>query len=734
MLTTVHIRAAALLILVATGKAGAQSPPSPTPTLPRDTVFRDTVARDSTARETAAKPTVDTSIAPRLKPVMVKGRSSTSSGYMRLESSSATKTPSFLRDVPQAITVINRALIRDQSMQNMADVVRYVPGITIGQGEGNRDQATIRGNATTADFFVDGVRDDSQYFRDLYNVDRVEALKGPNAMMFGRGGGGGVINRVMKEAGWIPSRELTLQGGSYDNKRATIDVGHGIDTTVALRFNGLYENSGLFRDNVRLERQGLNPTLTLASKSRETRVSFGYENFADHRTADRGVPSFTGAPLQTDLSTFFGDPALSFSDVRVNSAEATVSHETSTGLSLRNQSRFTSYDKVYQNVFPGAVSTDGQNVALSAYNNAHQRRNLFNQTDLTYTARTGALSHTLLVGAELGRQVTDNFRQTGYFNDSSTTISTSITRPTVTTPVTFRQSATDADNHVRNTTSSIYLQDQMALSELAQLIAGIRYERFGLVYHNNRSDSTLSRTDAMISPRIGLVLKPTTPVSLYVNYSLSFLPSAGDQFSSLTDVTKALAPERFRNVEIGAKWDVADRIALTAAAYRLDRSNTKAPAPNNPGLTVLTGTQRSNGYELGVTGNVTSAWDIAGGFARQNAFITSTTSAAKTGATVPLVPATTLSLWNKYQLPSGLGVGLGLVHQARMYAAVDNRVTLPAFTRFDGAMYLDLLENVRAQLNVENVLNERYHPLANGNNNITPGSPRALRISLTAGF
>ncbi len=730
-IAAVHIRAAVLLISLATG-ASAQSPT--TPEVPRDTIVRDTVVRDTVSHETSTQPSVDTSFAPRLTPVTVTGRNSSKRGYMRLESFSATKTPTLLRDVPQAITVINHSLIRDQSMQNMADVVRYVPGITMGQGEGNRDQPTIRGNSTTADFFVDGVRDDSQYFRDLYNVDRVEALKGSNAMVFGRGGGGGVINRVMKEAGWIPSRELTLQGGSYDNKRAMIDIGQGIDTVFAARFNGMYENSGLFRDNVRLERQGLNPTLTVASKSRETRASFGYENFADHRTADRGVPSFAGAPLRTDLSTFFGDPGLSFSDVRVNAAEATVSHETSVGLSLRNQSRFTSYDKVYQNVFPGAVTPDGQSVALSAYNNAHQRRNLFNQTDLTYTGRTGALNHTLLLGAELGRQVTDNFRQTGYFNDTAATLSAPVGQPTVSTPVTFRQSATDADNHVRNTTSSIYLQDQVALSEQAQLIAGVRLERFGLVYHNNRSDSTLSRTDAMISPRVGLVLKPVSPLSLYANYSVSYLPSAGDQFSSLTNVTQAFDPERFQNFEVGAKWDVADRIALTTAAYRLDRSNTKAPAPNNPGLTVLTGTQRSNGYELGITGNVTSAWDIAGGFARQNSFITSTTTAAKAGATVPLVPATTLSLWNKYQLAPAIGAGLGLVHQARMYAAIDNTVTLPAFTRVDGAIYFDVFDNVRAQVNLENVLNARYYPLANGNNNITPGSPRALRISLTTGF
>ena len=632
------------------------------------------------------------------------------------------------------MTVINRALIRDQGMQGMSDVVRYVPGITMGQGEGNRDQPTIRGNATTADFFVNGLRDDAQYFRDLYNVERVEALKGSNAMVFGRGGGGGVINRVMKEADWIPAQELTLQGGSYNDRRATLDVGGGLNDRVAARFNGVYENSGLFRDNVWLKRQGINPTLAITSASRKTRLSLGYENFNDHRTADRGIPSFANGPLQTNISTFFGNPFLSYSAVRVNGASAVAAHTTSNGFNLSNQTRFTSYDKIYQNVFPLAVSANGMNVSLSAYNNAHERRNLFNQTDLTYAARTGPVGHMLLLGAEIGRQVTDNFRNTGFFNDSAATFVAPVTKPTIATPVSFRQSATDADNHVTNTARSIYAQDQVTLTDHLQMIGGVRYESFGIRYHNNRSDSSLSRSDAMISPRVGLLLKPVPTASVYANYSVSFLPSAGDQFSSLTDITKALKPEKFENVEAGAKWDVADRISLTAALYRLDRSNTRAPDPNNPGITVQTGSQRSTGYELGITGRITPAWEIAGGYARQRAVIASTTSAAKSGMTVPLVPAATLSLWNKYHVAPRLSLALGLTHQTDMYAAISNTVKLPAFTRVDGGIYLSLTESVGVQLNLENIFNEKYYPLANGNNNIPPGSPRSVRVLLTTGL
>jgi catecholate siderophore receptor len=266
------------------------------------------------------------------------------------------------------------------------------------------------------------------------------------------------------------------------------------------------------------------------------------------------------------------------------------------------------------------------------------------------------------------------------------------------------------------------------------LIAGVRYESFRLSFLNNRARASLSRDDRMVSPRFGLILKPVEEASVYASYSVSYLPSSGDQFSSLTDITAALDPEKFTNVEAGAKWDVADRVALTASVYQLYRTNTRSTSPIDPTLTVLTGRQRSRGYEFAVTGQPTASWTMAGGFTRQNATITSNTAAATAGATVPLVPATTLSWWNKYQLSSGFAVALGAIHQADMYAAITNTVRLPAFTRFDGAAYFAITGAVDAQVNVENILNEKYYPLANGNNNITPGSPRSVRATLTTHF
>ncbi len=205
--------------------------------------------------------------------------------------SSATKTLTPLRDVPQSITVVTQEQARDQLMTSIGDVVRYVPGITAHQGENNRDQIIIRGNSSSADFFVNGVRDDVQYYRDLYNLDRLEALKGPNAMIFGRGGGGGVINRVTKEAAFMPLREITLQGGSYNNKRISTDINAPLSSRAAFRINGMFENSGSFRKYVGVERYGISPALTIVP-GKATRITLNYENFRDTRTADRGIPSY----------------------------------------------------------------------------------------------------------------------------------------------------------------------------------------------------------------------------------------------------------------------------------------------------------------------------------------------------------------------------------------------------------------------------------------------------------
>jgi len=654
------------------------------------------------------------------------------SDYLATTVSSATKTLATLRDIPQSITVMTHEQIKDQLLTSIGDVVRYVPGVTAHQGENNRDQIVIRGVNSSADFFLNGVRDDVQYYRDLYNVDRIEILRGPNAMIFGRGGGGGIVNRVTKEAGFAPFHEITLQGGSYSNKRVAFDLDQPVMNRAAFRLNGVYENSDSFRDFFNLERYGVNPTFTFAP-DKQTRISLGYEYFHDYRTADRGIPSFNGFPADLDISTYFGNPNNSWARASVNLGWIALEHQAG-ALNIRNRTMFGDYDRGYQNYVPGAVTADKSQVALSAYNNATERLNVFNQTDLTYSASTGRIHHTLMFGAEVGRQLTDNFRNTGFFNDTSTSILVPYSNPTISTPVIFRQSATDANNHLTTNIAAGYVQDQIDVSRFVQVVAGVRYDHFDLQFHNNRNGQDLGRIDNLVSPRVGLVYKPLVRISIYGNYSVSYLPSSGDQFSSLTVITQQVKPEKFNNYEVGAKWDITRSLALTTAVYRLDRVNTRATDPNDPTRILQTGSQRTNGYEVGLNGSLTRSWRISGGYAYQDAFITSATTAAKPGAQVALVPHHNFSLWNNYQIISRLAAGFGVVHRSDMFAAIDDAVTLPGYTRADAALYVLLSEKIRLQANVENLFNTRYYINADGNNNISPGSPRTLRLGLTARF
>ena len=691
-------------------------------------------AQEANTGATGATTSAASTTEATMPPVKVAADADDSIGYVPTRTRTATRTDTPLIDVPQSITVVNQDVITDLSMQNMADVVRYVPGVGMAQGEGNRDTPILRGNASTADFFVDGVRDDVEYFRDLYNVERVEALKGPNAMIFGRAGAGGVLNRVTRQAGWDDVREFSLQAGSWDNLRATADVGGALSETVAVRVTGLYEDSESYRDGFELESYGINPTLALRlGGSSELRI--GYEYYTYDRVADRGVPSFQGRPVDTDESTFFGDPNSSPTDVTVNLLSAVFDHEFGNGVSLRNRTLFGDYDKFYQNVFPGAVSEDGATVSISAYNNAQDRENIFNQTDVVFTLATGAVEHQLLTGLEFGRQETDNFRNTGYFNDVDTTVIASVAAPTISVPVTFRQSETDNDNHSVAKIAAIYAQDQVKFSEHFQAVLGVRYDNFQVDFRNNRTGVELSSDDDLVSPRVGLIYKPAEPVSLYASYTMTYLPRSGQQLSSLTPSNAALDPEEYENYELGAKWDARPDLSLTAAVYQLDRTNVAFPDPLDPTLSLLADGARTRGIELGLTGQLTEAWSVFGGYAYQDGELTATASpTALDGATIAQLPEHKISLWNRYQFNPAWGVGLGLMYQSEMFTSTDNTVTLPSFTRVDAAVFYSLNDRIQAQLNVENLLDEDYFAYAHNNNNITPGSPLAVRAGVTVAF
>ena len=465
----------------------------------------------------------------------------------------------------------------------MQEALRFVPGAVGAQGEGNRDQVVLRGNNSTADFFIDGVRDDVQYYRDFYNLDRLEILRGSNAMIFGRGGGGGVINRVTKTpdlaAQLIAADAAVDTWGSW---RVAADLNQPLATGIAARLNGFYEEASNHRDFYGLTRWAVNPTLGLDLGGRGNLV-LGYEHAADDRTADRGIPSQAGRPAPVSRNLFVGDPALNRSRVDVDALSLAADYRLADSLTLRHRTRWADYDKVYSNVYAATpLAADGR-IGMDAYADPTRRHNLFSQTDVNWKTATAGTQHNILAGFELGRQVTRNQRINGFFDG----IIPGATRAFVTLAdsarpplATFRAGPGNRSIRAQAEVAALFVQDQVKIGDHVELLGGLRYDRFELAVDNLFSGARFARVDHLWSPRLGLVVKPVANASLYASFSRSYLPQSGDQFTALDATT---APKDMNELEIyttrpdtlfGAKFmAVAPDHPLAAAA-----------AANNPAL------------------------------------------------------------------------------------------------------------------------------------------------------
>jgi len=656
--------------------------------------------------------------------------------YLKKTTSTATKTDTRIRDIPQSISVITEEQIKDQSLLGLKDAIQYSPGVMAGQGEGNRDSIWFRGNQSTSDLFVDGVRDDVQYYRDLYNIDRVEVLMGPNGMIFGRGGVGGVINRVVKEATWENKNEIKIQGGAYDHKRSSIDLNNRIDETLAVRVNAMIEDSGSFRQGVESERKAINPTFTF-KPSDKTKVVVGMEYFNDKRTSDRGIPSVDNGlksyPYSTSRSTFFGNASQSPNEAIVKNGYAIIDHTFDNGVSVKNHTRFSDYDKYYQNVYANSQVSNGL-VTIDGYYDNTQRQNFFNQTDLTYNFKTGSVSHKLLTGLEIGLQENQNYRIVNSGSDPT---------PLASNPYALlnwqstksRNTATDIYNQ------AIYFQDQIYLNEQFQIIAGLRYDKFKTKFNDSVAPANSATiNDQFISPRVGLVYKPIEPVSLYTNYSLSYLPRTGEQLTSLTSSIKSFDPEKFTNIEAGIKYDLLQSFSISSAIYRLERSKMAITDPSNSSNTIIVDGQVTKGFELGVAGKLFDSYSMYGGYTYQDAEITKNQGGSTpiaSGTSLGHVPKHTFSLWNKYEINETWSAALGIVSRSDMYAATPTTTTavnLPGYTRVDAAIYANINKQTKLQLNIENLLDKTYYQSAHNNYNIMYGHPLTARATVTYTF
>lgn len=645
-------------------------------------------------------------------------------GYVAIDSVAATKTVTPLLDIPQTINVVTREQIEDQAQRSISDILRYVPGTAVQQGEGNRDQITIRGQETTSDFFLDGVRDDVQYFRNLYNIERVEILKGSNALIFGRGGGGGIVNRVQKTP---QSGALTAAAAGSVNSFGAWEVSGDANLPIgdagAFRINGFYEELNNHRDSFDGRRFAVNPHIAF-DLGAEWRLGLSYEYVDDDRVVDRGIPS-DGAnnPARGLRDRFFGIEGINETTLQAHIVKARIDGKLSDNFSVTSTILYGDYDKFYGNIFPNGPVTAAGTVALDGYLDPTRRENIIAQANGIWDVKTGILGHKILFGLEYGNQDSANQRRNAVFSNRILNIANPVL-PQVTFPVFNRNTISTVEFF------SAYAQDQIAIGDHFDILAGVRYDNFSIdgvdIAGGNRG---FAREDEKFSPRLGLIYKPRPNVSLYTSYSRSFQPRSGDQFLSLTITQENLAPERFTNYEVGAKWDAKPGLALTFALFRLDRTNATTVDPANPLLTTNIGGTRTQGAEFSLNGQITPHWQIAGGYSYIDATIR-----GNDAIRLDQTPRHQFALWNRYNFTAGWGVGLGVIHQSSQFAAISNTVRLPGFTRVDAGAFWEANDRFGLQLNIENLLDQDYFSDAHNNNNISTGAPINARLSARLKF
>ena len=651
----------------------------------------------------------------------------------------ALKTPTAIIDVPQSLSIVTDEEIRKQGIRELGDIVRYTPGVNTSQGEGHRDSVVFRGVRSTADFYQDGARDDVQYYRSLYNVDQVEVLRGPNALLFGRGGTGGIINRVSKKA------QIGETFGSFDigaDDFGAFDFAADYNTTgdsTALRINIHSDQLENHRDSYDGDRTGFNPTLRI-QMSDATTLDLSYEYVDHERFIDRGIPTLNGKPYEPLKDVVFGTSAVNYQTAEADIFRATMTtdySETSKGIFSVTSSEF---EKLYQNLYAqryGAADNTANTVRVDGYKDPTERENLIVSANLVNELQIGNTTHTILFGAELIDTDNKNERYDSYFSTTGTdrevfnipssmsgTLDISTNSAGVATVLDFtsdlnRRTASEIE------VTSVYFQDQIELSDNLLVLLGGRLDQFDITVDDVKAGTSQSREDDEFSPRAGVIFKPQENVSLYYSYSESFLPRSGEQYKKLTASAAALDPDVYESSEIGVNWDITSDLSLRASYF--DSEQTIATRDESGEGAEIVGLQ-VDAIELEIKGQVSDQLYISFGYSDMDGETSS-------GGEPREIPENTMSLWTTYQVNDKFGYGLGVTRQGESNISNNKPgLILPDYTRVDFAAFYDVSEDLTIRLNVENITDEVYFPHSHSTHQASVGEEVNARLSITRRF
>ena len=671
--------------------------------------------------------------------ILVKGK------VLQSDQMNALKIPTPIINVPQSLSIITDEDVRKKGFKELGDIVKYTPGINTSLGEGHRDAVVFRGVRSTADFFQDGVRDDVQYYRPLYNVEQVEVLRGPNALLFGRGGTGGVINRVTKKpVNWEEFKTVDLGYDSFGASDIAVDVNTNLSDRVAFRLNVHNDSLKNHRDFYNGERFGINPTLSVALDV-DTDLNLSYEYIDHERFIDRGIPTANGKPVEALSDIVFGDKDGNLNTVEASVLRASLNHRFSDSTKGSLSLTSSSFEKMYQNTYTNSYDLDTNVVQMDGYHDPTERDNLILSGSLVNELNFANMTHTILTGFETIKTDNSNLRYNTFWTSNDCSVSNydretfniadpidfSVNANGVATAVEYQNScALKTSTETDISVTSFYIQDQIDVTDNLIVLLGGRYDKFDVKVDDIKNASSASRVDTEFSPRIGLIYKPQNNVSVYYSYSESFSPRSGEQYKKLSGGTagsgETLKPDYYESSEVGIKFDLNKSLSLTSAYFEseseiADYDGNSSEYIAERGLSV-------EGFELELKGRVNDNLNVAFSYSNID-------GETADGGQPREIPESTYSIWTTYDVNPKFGWALGVVHQGES-AVKDNNPTLllPDYTRVDAAVYYELSNDIKFQLNLENLSDEVYFPHSHSTHQVAVGESRNIRFSLRKDF
>ncbi|MFC4930817.1 TonB-dependent receptor [Massilia sp. GCM10023247] len=699
--------------------------------------------------------------------------------------SSSDKFTAPLLDTPKSVTVIGREVLSQTAAVSLTDALRAVPGITIGAGEGGNpvgDNLFIRGYNAQTDTYVDGIRDSGSQSREIFNLEQVEVVKGPNSAYGGRSSAGGGINLISKSAQADNFNNASVGFGTDKYRRVTGDLNRTLGNNAAFRLNVMaHEANTAGRDIVGGDRWGIAPTITFGLTG-PTKAILSYYHMTSNEIPDTGIPfnnpfasgpnvplNGDGTPVKVDRNTFYGLVNRDFRDTETDIGTVDLRHDFGNKLVLRNVTR---YGKT-KNDFVWTQPDDSKgNVAL--YGTVWRRANtrvtdtetVANATSLSGKLSTGGIKHSFNAGVEFSREATE--RSTYLFapgtNNPLTNTFTCPTsgpatlyncaplhNPNPYDPWVYTRSVSPAATSVKTNTRAVYAFDTIEFNPQWMLNLGARWDEFKTALDTKAGPTTApvrARVDTSFDTyQAGLVYKPAANGSIYVSYATSATPpgnDAGDGFDALNVAVQNLQPQESKNFELGTKWEVMrGRLSLNAALFQSTMDNARVTSPDGSSQNI--GRKELKGVELGFSGKLTNAWQVFGGYTwldavvEDNGFVNVGTTAAPVyapspfnGNVFPTTPEHSASLWTSYAFNKDFSAGIGMNYVDRVYANVNNTKYAPSYTRFDAMASYALNKNVSLQLNVQNIGDKLYYDRVSSPHYAGVGPGRSA--SLTANF